>query len=254
MNPRSVFAVWSRYLYVFLKNWKYGLVTTFVEPSLYLLSFGFGLGAIIGTVELFGQEIPYRPFVLSGIVAQTLMFQGFFEAAYGGFIRMYYQRIFQAISVTPVTLSEVLWGETFWGATRATASAIAVMIVGIAIEDFDPLSCLALIPVCLAAAMLFSSLGLWVAATASTIEAISYPQYLLIFPMFLFSGVFYPLSNLPEAVQWVARVLPLTPVISLLRTGLLGVPLEIWSPFAILAWILILTPTARRAMIKRLVA
>src|SRR5262249_45225493 len=110
----AIRCVWLRYFDVYRKSLTYGIVTTFVEPLLYLFAFGFGLGSIVRKVSMLGVDLSYRQFIFAGIAAQSLMFQGFFEAAYGSFIRMYYQRIFQAIAVTPVTLSEVLWAEILW--------------------------------------------------------------------------------------------------------------------------------------------
>ena len=81
-------------------------------------------------MKLLGIELTYRQFIFAGIVGQTLLFQGFFEAAYGSFVRMYYQRIFQAIAVTPITLSEVLWAEIMWDASKATFSASVVIGIG----------------------------------------------------------------------------------------------------------------------------
>lgn len=115
LSLRAIGRVWMRYFRVFQKSLLYGLVTTFTEPLLYLMAFGFGLGALIDQVSVGGVPVSYRAFVLSGIVAQTLLFQGFFEAAYGSFVRMYYQRIFQAMAVTPITLSEILWGGAALG-------------------------------------------------------------------------------------------------------------------------------------------
>jgi hypothetical protein len=83
-----------------------------VEPLLYLIAFGFGLGGIVKTVEIDHAAVSYRQFIFAGIVGQTILFQAFFEAAYGSFIRMYYQRVFQAIATTPITLSEVLWARS----------------------------------------------------------------------------------------------------------------------------------------------
>src|SRR4051794_31784902 len=105
----AIRCVWLRYFAVYCKSLVYGVVTTFVEPMLYLFAFGFGLGSMVGGVKLMGVDLTYRQFTFAGIVGQTIMFQAFFEASYGSFIRMYYQRIFQAIAVTPITLSEVLW-------------------------------------------------------------------------------------------------------------------------------------------------
>ncbi|MDR3607815.1 MAG: ABC transporter permease [Oligoflexia bacterium] len=252
LSYRAVYAVWLRYFAVFRKNWFYGLVTTFAEPILFLLSFGLGLGSLIGTLRVGGVSVGYRPFVLAGIVGQTVLIQGFFEASYGGFVRMYYQRIFQAIAVTPVTLSEVLWGETAWGASRATLAASAVLIIGVALGDFSVLGALLLVPACFVFSMIFAALGLLVAARSKTIESISYPQYLLVFPMFLFCGVFFPLSQLPVMVQKAAWLFPLTPVLSLVRTLVLGFPLEIQAPFLVIFWVALLVPLSRRFMIGRL--
>jgi lipooligosaccharide transport system permease protein len=187
------------------------------------------------------------------MVAQALLFQGFFEAAYGSFIRMYYQRIFQAIAVTPITLSEVLWAELFWDASKATFAASAVLAIGVGMGDFNPLGAAAALPVCFLGALLFAALGLWVSARSRTIEDISYPQYLFVFPMFLFCGVFFPLSSLPPVLQWAARMLPLTAVVSLVRTLTLGAAFESWAPVSLVLWLAVATPAARRAMSGRLI-
>ena len=249
----AIRCVWLRYFAVFHKSLKYAIVTTFFEPLLYLFAFGFGLGPMIGTVDVLGVRLTYRQFIFAGIVAQTLMFQGFFEAAFGAFIRMYYQRVFQAIAVTQITLSEVLWAELIWDASKATFAASAVLMIGIVTGDFNPAGALVSLPIAFLAGLLFAALGLLVAAKSQTIEEINYPQYLLIFPMFLFCGVFFPLGNLPVYLQWVAWVLPLTAVVSIVRTLTLGTPLEP-GVFAIIPiWLAVLIPWSRRAMSRRLI-
>lgn len=256
MSPaRAIFTVWLRYFAVFRKNLWYGIVTTFVEPLLYLSSFGFGLGAMVGDINAGdGLTVSYRSFVLAGIAAQSILFVGFFESAYGSFIRMYYQKIFQAIAVTPVTLSEVLWGELFWSAARATLSAGAVLALGAAIGDFPVLGAALMLPFVFVCGLVFASLGLLFAGLAKTIESINYPQYLFIFPMFLFCGVYFPLSNLPDWLESVIAFLPLTPMLSILRTVTLGFPFEPQSVVILAVWAAVLIPLSRRAMIRRLVA
>ena len=249
----SIRCVWLRYFDVFRKSIGYYLVTTFIEPILYLLSFGWGVGSLVGTLQAQGTSLSYRTFVFSGIIAQTVMFQGFFEAAYGGFIRMYYQKIFQSMATTPITLSEVLWGELLWDASKATLAAEIVLLIGVASGSFSPWALLTLLPVMFLSALLFSALGLLVAALSRTIEQISYPQYLLVFPMFLFCGVFYPIENLPRAVWPVAWILPLTSVVSLVRTLALGFPFQFWTVPILLAWLGGLVFWSRRAMMARLV-
>ncbi|OFZ46264.1 MAG: hypothetical protein A2381_11655 [Bdellovibrionales bacterium RIFOXYB1_FULL_37_110] len=250
----SIYLVWKRYAYVYRKNMAFAVITTFVEPFLYLASFGFGLGSVIGIIDVGGIQVSYRAFVLAGIVGQTILFQSFFEAAYGSFVRMYYQKIFQAIAVTPVTIEEVLWGEIIWDASRSSTSAVAVMLIGVAIGDFSILGVLCAIPICFLFGMIFASLGLLVSAKSQSIDSISYPQYLFIIPMFLFSGVFFPLTNLPNLIHKIIFILPLTSVLSVLRTLVLGFTFEWWAPIIISGWGILLIPLARKAMIKRLVA
>jgi lipooligosaccharide transport system permease protein len=245
--------VWLRYFDVFRKSILYYLVTTFTEPLLYILSFGLGLGSLVGKVHAGGMEISYRKFIFSGIVGQTILFQGFFEAAYGGYIRMYYQKIFQQMAMTPITLSEVLWGELCWDATRGMMAAEAVVLIGVLLGEFNPSSILIIAPLAFFGAMLFAGLGLAVAALARMIEHISYPQYLIVFPMFLFCGVFYPLETLPQPLQWVAWALPLTALNSLVRTVTIGQPFQPWAIPQLMIWFVILVGFSRRAMTRRLV-
>jgi len=249
----GVRCVWLRYFDVSRKSFWYYLVTTFSEPLLYLLAFGFGVGSLIGTLQVNGASVAYRSFVFAGILGQTVLFQGFYEASYGGFVRMYYQKIYSAMAVTPITLSEVLWGELLWDSTKSTVAAQVVVLIGIATGDFPTISLLSVLPIAFFSSLLFAGLGLTVAARARSIDEISYPQYLLIFPMFLFCGVFYPIEQLPAALQWAAWVLPLTSVNSLMRTLTLGFPFQAWSVPILAGWLVLLIAFGRRSMYARLV-
>jgi lipooligosaccharide transport system permease protein len=249
----GVRCVWLRYFDVFRKSMRYYLVTTFSEPILYLLAFGFGVGGLIGALKVNGAVVSYRSFVFAGVLGQTVLFQGFYEASYGGFVRMYYQKIFTAMAVTPITLSEVLWGELLWDSTKSTVAAEVVVLIGIATGDFPAIALLTVLPVAFLSALLFAGMGLTVAARSRSIDEISYPQYLLIFPMFLFCGVFYPIEQLPAALQLLAWVLPLTSVNSLMRTLTLGFPFQVWSVPILAAWLILLVGFGRRSMCGRLV-
>ena len=249
----GVRCVWLRYFDVFRKSLRYYLVTTFSEPILYLLSFGLGLGSLIGTLQVNGEPLSYRSFVFAGILGQTVLMQSFYEASYGAFVRMYYQKIFTSMASTPITLSEVLWGELLWDASKACAAAEVVALIGVALGDFQPWALVTVPPLAFIAALLFSGMGLSVAAHARSIDAISYPQYLLVFPMFLFCGVFYPVETLPVPLQWVAWALPLTSVNSLMRTLALGLPFQPGAVAVIAAWLVALVLYSRRAMTNRLV-
>ena len=249
----AVRCVWLRYFDVFRKNWVYGVVTTYLEPILYLLSFGYGMGGMIGSISVNGAEIPYRRYVMAGIVAQSLLFQGFLEAAYGSFVRMYYQRIFKAMATTPVTMSEVLWGELLWDATKAAFAASAVLVIGTITGDFNPWGALISLPFAYLAALLFAGLGMMSSSLSRTIEDIAYPNFLIVFPMFLFCGVYFPLEKLPTGASYIAWILPLTSVLSLLRTFLLGFPFQPQAVPIFIAWLVVLVVGSRRSMTRRLI-
>jgi len=249
----GVRCVWLRYFDVFRKSLRFYLVTTFCEPILYLLAFGLGVGALVGTLKVHGIEVSYRSYVFAGIVGQTVLFQGFFEASFGSFVRMYYQKIFSSMAVTPITLSEVLWGELLWDATKASAAAEVVVLIGVVLGNFPAVALLTVLPLVLLSSLLFAGLGLAVSARAKSIDEISYPQYLIVFPMFLFCGVFYPIESLPTALQWVAWALPLTSVLSLVRTLTLGFPFQPWAVPILAVWLLVLVVFSRRSMFARLV-
>lgn len=249
----GIWSVWRRYFHVFVRGLLYYLVTTFVEPVLYLLAFGVGVGSLIGTLQAGGVSLTYRSFIFSGIIAQTALFQGFYEGSYGAFVRMYYQRIFQSIAITPITLSEVLWGELLWDASKATLACEVVALIGVGSGAFSPVSLLTILPVAFLSSLLFSGMGLAAAAFSRSIDELSYPQYLLVFPMFLFCGVFYPVEDLPRMLQPVAWFFPLTAVNSLVRTLTLSLPFQPGAVAIFLAWLVVSVVASRRAMTRRLI-
>src|SRR5260370_35429651 len=127
---------------------------------------------MIGTVTVGSQTVTYRKFVFAGIVAQSILFQGFFEGAYGAFIRMYYQRIFKAMATTPVTLSEVLWGELLWDASKGTLAACTVLAMGCIIGDFSIPGAIITGVLAYLFSLIFAGMGLWVASTSQRVEDI----------------------------------------------------------------------------------
>ncbi|MGF1452823.1 MAG: ABC transporter permease [Opitutales bacterium] len=253
-SPAAIWLVWKRYFAIFRKSWLYGLMVTIVEPMLILFAFGVGMHAMIGDMSVDGVALSYRQFVLAGVAGQAVLLQGFFEGAYGSFIRMYYQRIFQAIAVTPITLSEVLWAELIWDATRASFSAAMVLLIGVILGDFDPLGALASVPLVCIGGLLFGSMGVFCAGRSRTIEELNYPQYLVAIPMFLFCGVFFPVSTLPEWFQPVVYALPLTALVEAVRGLTLEVPFPAWALPSLFLWTIVTVPAARRQMTKRLVS
>lgn len=231
---KGVYRVWFRNALVFRKNIRVNLIPPFIEPLLYLGAIGFGIGSYITDVE----GLPYVRFIAPAILAASVMNASFFECAYGTYVRMYYQKTFDAILATPVTLREVILGEVMWGATRGFISAVSICIILLLLGLVSPVGVLIVLPLSFIAGILFAAIAACFSALSPSIDTISYPATLFIAPMFLFSGTFFPLHLLPQIIQYIALIfLPLTHVVSLTRSILNETPDSLWE-FDIL-WIII---------------
>lgn len=250
----GVASVFRRHSTVYSRGWRHSLLTTFKEPLLYLISFVIGVTSLVPQVTTGGQSVSYRAFVFSGIVTQSVLYQGFFSAAYGRYSRMHQQRLFVAILTTPVTLREVLWAELLWNAARGSLAAACILLVGTLSGDFLTLGALAALPLCFVAALIFSALEMSVAALARNFNELSNAQFYVVFPCFLLSGVLFPLDGLPDWARALAGLLPLTPVLDLLRGELLGVavaPRALWLLAAWTGgWVLIASWAMTRRLVK----
>lgn len=220
-----VWKVWRRNLDVFLKTIKVNFLPSLLEPILYLAAFGFGLGGFIPSIA--GQ--PYVNFIAPALVAIAIMNGSFFECTYASFVRMYFQKTFDAIVATPVSVEEVVAGELLWGATRSTINATIVLTVIAAASFFTAVPLVSsplflLVPlIAFFGGLLFSAIAMCFTAAAPNIDFFNYPAFLFITPMLFLSGTFFPLSSLPDAAQGLAvALLPLTHVVNVTRGALVG--------------------------------
>ncbi|OPX66989.1 MAG: ABC-2 type transporter [Methanoregulaceae archaeon PtaB.Bin056] len=235
MIPRPTWyawKVWRRNWDVFFKTYRVNFLPPFVEPVLYLLAIGYGLGMFVGEID----GVPYVLYIAPALLAISMMNSSFFECTYSSFVRMYYQKTFDAMISTPLSIEDVIAGELLWGATRSLIYATAMLAVLIVFGVVSLPSSLLVIPFSFLAGLLFSGIGMCFTAITPGIDTLNYPAFLFITPMFLFSGTFFPLSVLPEALQLVAiAVLPLAQVVTVTRSLTLATlsPLFLYS----LAWI-----------------
>jgi lipooligosaccharide transport system permease protein len=232
-----IWKVWQRDFDVFMKTWKVNFFPPLLEPIFYLAAMGFGLGTFVNL----NQNISYIQFIAPALISISIMYSSFFECTYGSFVRMYYQKTFDAIIATPISIEEVIAGELLWGATRSLVGSTIVLAV---VAAFGLISSplFILIPlVAFLGGLMFSSIAMVFTSLAPNIDFFNYPGFLFITPMFLLSGTFFPLTVLPEAVQVFAKAfLPLTHVVNLARGLVLG---NLESSLLIsLVWIAVITP------------
>jgi len=251
ISPR-VFKVFRRHLIVYRRNWKVSLSFNFFEPLLYLAALGYGLGAYVQEVG----GLTYIQFIAPALIASSAMFASSYECTYGTFVRMEYQKTFQAMVATPVSMDEVSLGEILWGSFKSLLYGSVILsvifVLGLVASPWA-----LLVPVVLVVnGMLFAALSIIWVGLVPNIDSFNYYFSLILTPLFLFSGVFFPLSGMPAIVQTLAWASPLYHVVNLTRglvLGNVGMHL-IWDFAWLVIMALVLTPIAihlmRRLVIK----
>lgn len=214
--------VWQRNLTVYRKTWKIGFLPPLLEPLLYLVAFGAGLGVLVGSVPYRGAEVTYVAFIAPALLAVTIMQSAFFETTYASFVRMYYQKTFSAMLATPLSIEDVITGEIVWGATKAVIAATLMLAVLTPFGLIHYPHGLLIVPLAFVGGLAFAAVGMWFTGMIPTIEVFNLPVFLFITPMFLFSGTFFPLDTLPLWARAFAQVLPLTHLVGLVRALAFG--------------------------------
>jgi lipooligosaccharide transport system permease protein len=247
--------VWQRNLTVYEKIWKVVLLPPILEPIFYLVAFGFGLSVLVGAINYHGSDVSYIEFIAPALIAINMMQNAFFENTYASFVRMYFQKTFDAMMATPLSLEEVITAEIIWGATKAViATAIMQGVVSLFGLIKYPEGLL-IIPLAFLGGIAFGSVGMFFTSLVKTIEMYNLPIFLFVTPMFVFSGTFFPLENLPLWAQKLATLFPLTHLVKLTRSFSLGLIRAdlLWNLAYLLIFCLIFFPLAVFRMHRRLI-
>lgn len=203
---QGTLAVVRRNLLVWRRFFASSMIGNLTEPFLYLLGMGYGLGGLITQV----QGMSYIQFIAPGLVISATMYGATFEGTYGTFTRLVPQHTFEGILATPISVLEVVLGEILYASIKAVTGATAVLIVVAAFGLVDSPAAMMLPLLALIAGILFAGLAVLVSGLSPTYDFFNYYFTLAVTPMFLFSGIFFPLDQLPSWVQVVAWFSPLT--------------------------------------------
>ncbi|MBA7658845.1 Inner membrane transport permease YadH [subsurface metagenome] len=210
--------MWQRNRDVFFRLWRSVAPGLVAEPIIILLTMGLGLGVYVGLID--GQK--YIEFITPGIIASYAMFSASFECTYGSFIRMEYQKTYDAIIATPLNVEDVIAGEIFWGATRALITGTVILAIAAAFQLVHSPWALLIPIVSFLQGIMFAAIAILFTSIVPSIHSFNYYFTLFITPMFFFSGVFFPLASFPEIVQTLSWIAPLTPVVHLTRALMNG--------------------------------
>jgi lipooligosaccharide transport system permease protein len=214
----QVYRVWQREVSVYKYVYKSTIVSNLFDPLIYLLALGFGLGAYVTRIA----GLSYIQFIAPGLIASSIMTAASFETTYNTFVRIHFDRVYEAMMATPVTVEDIVVGEMLWAMTRSTIYASVMLCVVAALGLVR--SWLALLVPLMGAVggLMFAIIGLTYTSFLKSIDQMNFYFTLFITPLFLFSGVFYPLDALPQTVQEIALLSPLYHLVSIIRPLVLG--------------------------------
>src|SRR5438093_11332546 len=243
--------VWRRNLLVWRKLALASVLGNIADPLLYMLALGYGIGAFVP--EVGGMK--YIAFIGTGMVCQSAMFTSSFEAMYSAFSRMHVQRTWEAIINAPVSLDDVVFAEWIWAASKSVMSVLAILMVILGLGFGHSWLAIWVLPLGFIVGLTFGALGLVLHALALRYDLFTYFFTLVLTPMLLLSGVFFPVDQMPPVLAGVAEFLPLKHAIDLARPLLMGhVPdaialhVAVLLAYAFFAYYVALVLTRRRLL------
>ena len=251
LEPAAIAGVMSRDVANFRTFWKATTFSSLLEPVVYLLAFGVGLGAtLVDRVD----GLAYVEFVGTGMVATAVIFSSALPAMYSTYVKHRFQRTYDAILAAPVDVEELVTAEMLWIGARAGVYGTFPLLVAMAF-GLDPAPAMLLVPLfCVITALGFAAFGITIAASVSKIDQYNYVTSLLVTPLFLVAGTFFPIDDLPAALQAAAQLNPLHHLVELVRGASFGfeatdaIRLAVLVGFAAALW-----RVAIRRMEKRLI-
>ena len=219
LDPVAIGAVMSRELANFRTFWKATTFSSVLEPTIYLLAFGLGLGS---TVLARVEGLDYVEFVGTGMVATAVIFSSALPAMFGTFVKERFQRTYDALLAAPIDVEELVTAEMLWIGLRSGFYGCFPLVVSF-FFGLDPTVEMLLVPIfCFVTALGFAAFGIAVAASVAKIDQFNYVTTLVITPLFLVAGTFFPINQLPEGFQVAANFNPLYQLVELVRGAAFG--------------------------------
>jgi lipooligosaccharide transport system permease protein len=225
------FSVWRRNFLVWRKLIAAAVLSNLADPLIMLFGLGYGLGALLPSVE----GMSYIAFFAAGQLCTATMFTASFESMFSGFARMQGQKTWDAILYAPLTIDDIVAGEIVWAASKAWLTGSTILgvaaVFGLATSPWVLLA----LPVAFLVGLAFSGLGLVMCVLARGWDFFSYYMTLVMTPMMMISGVFFPADQLPAPLVAIAKALPLYHGVQIVRPLIAGAPpADLWLHVAVL--------------------
>ena len=208
-----MFSVWKRNFLVWKKLALPSMIGNLLDPLFYMLALGYGLGSFIDEIN----NISYIAFIATGTVCYGTLNSATFEILYSTFSRMHVQKSWDAILITPVRMIDIVNGEILWATTKSVLSGSAIMLVMFALNILNLKQMFFIFPLIILIGVTFSCMGFVITSVSKSYDFFMYYFTLVITPMLLISGVFFPTEKMPIIIQEVSEFLPLKNAIDIVR-------------------------------------
>jgi len=248
----ALMGVLVREIINFASFWRSSTFSATVEPTVYLLAFGFGFGSLVSSVG--GYD--YVEYVGTGTVATAVLFSSAFPAMFGTFVKYKFQRTYDAILAAPVDTEELVTAESLWLSLRAGTYGCAPMLVAMVFGLNPSWGMLLVPPIAMIAGFGWANFGICVSARVNSIDNFNYITSAVLTPLFLVAGTFFPIDGLPQWAQVIAQLNPLYHLVELVRHAVFGIEvgsdaihLAVLIGFGLLTWRLAIRWMTRRLIL-----
>jgi len=210
-----LYSVWFRHFRVYTKNLISNGLPPFLEPLIFLAGIGLGMSRYIETMA----GLPYLTFLATGLPITAAMFTAAFECSYGTFIRLEFDHVYEGMLAAPISVDDLLVGEIIWAGTKGVFFSLAVIIV-VSAFGLVPLPWSLTTPLIgFLTGVMFAAFSMLITSFVKNINHFNFYFTGFLSPMFFFSGVVFPIDNLPPGLRPLAEIFPLTHVVRLCRAG-----------------------------------
>ena len=221
VEPTAFAGVFTRETTLFRRVWRSTTFGSIVEPTINLVAFGFGFGALVTSV----QGIPYVQYIGTGVVASAVLFSSVFAGMFDTYVKRFYMKTYDGILATPVDVPELFLAEAAWIGVKSGVYGCAPLLVAMLFGLPPSWGMLAIPFIGLLTGLGFAFMGQWFSGIVPSIDSFTYVQSALVTPLLLLSGVFFPITGFPAWVQSLAQLNPLYHCVELVRDAVFG-----WAP------------------------
>jgi len=246
-----MFNVWMRNYLFFKKTILVSLFWTTLEPLMFLGALGYGFGHYISSIE----GMSFLEFYYAGLLCTTCMMVSYFESTYPNYSKLTYQQTYSSMLLTPITTSDIFFGEILWGATKGVIGSFGVFVVASLFGLYN-LNFFKVLPVLFLLSLVFSAFGMIMISVAKNYDSFIFSTSGIIVPLSLISGTYFSLNEISPVVKNFAYIFPLSHAVIFVRKALYGhiVRLDAVHVLVVLAYIIVLLLIGKKLFHKKLIS